>query len=129
MTTYQIVVKARGPTGPIGPPGPAGNAVVASFGFGDATPASVASLTAGQAIIAITVVILEPFDGVGSGIEVGVLGDPGRYMPASGNNPAAAGTYAAHPGVRLNADTEVLVSITPGAGATAGSGIVTISLQ
>lgn len=125
-TTYQIGVKARGPAGP---PGPAGTAITVPFAYGDATPAQMVTLAAGQALIAVTLVIIEPFDGIGAALEVGVVGDTDRFMSAAANLPGTAGIYISHPGALLASDTPVALSITPGAGARSGTGLLTISLQ
>lgn len=125
-----IFAGEQGPPGPTGPAGPPGSvAVEAAFAFGDATPASVTTALAGKLVYGVELYIKTPFDGVGAQIVVGDAGQADRLMAAAENDLFAVGGNHSTPSHAYAVDTPVLLSITPGAGATQGAGVIVLRIQ
>lgn len=116
-----------GPTGPAGPPGAV--AVEAAFAFGDATPAAIVTALAGKLVYGVELYIKTPFDGVGAQVVVGDAAIADRLMAVSDNDLGAVGGNHTTPSHAYAVDTPVLLSITPGAGATQGSGVIVLRVQ
>lgn len=125
-----IATGAQGPTGPIGPAGPAGAASVEiNFAFGDATPAPVVTALAGKLIYGVQLHIKVPFDGAGAALVVGDAVQANRLMAANENDVLSVGSNTTSPAYAYAVNTQILLGITPGAGATQGSGLLVISIQ
>ena len=128
-----IAAGAQGPTGAqgaIGPAGPAGAASVEiNFAFGDATPAPVVTALAGKLIYGVQLHIKVPFDGAGAALVVGDAAQANRLMAADENDVLSIGSNTTAPAYAYAADTQILLSITPGAGATQGLGLLVLSIQ
>lgn len=127
-TGQQGLPGAPGEQGEDGAPGVAGPSgegqyPVVPFSFGDA-PAIVMALTADNAgeVTDLLLEIETPFDGVGAQIAVGTPGQPELLMPAAMNDPGTAAIYQVSPHIRLAAGQPIYLTITPGVGATQGSG-------
>lgn len=120
----------QGPPGPTGPAGPPGSvAVEAAFAFGDATPAAVTTALAGKLVYGVELYIKTPFDGIGAQIVVGDAAQVDRLMAAEENDLLATGGNHSTPAHAYAVDTPILLSITPGAGATQGSGVIVLRIQ
>ena len=118
-----------GPQGAQGVAGTLGTIVTESqtnFAWGDATPAILLAVAAGVPIYRISLVILEPFDGNGAALSIGVTGDADLFMAANECDPKTAGVYSVTPGYKFATAGTIRLFITPGAGASKGNGIVTI---
>lgn len=118
-------VNVPGMQGPQGIPGAAatGDATaVIAFAFGDASPRVVFVATDDRVIPSVRVIFDTPFDGVGSGVAVGVAGNPELYMSYAGNDPAVATAFESEPDLTIPANMEILLSIRPGSGASKGAG-------
>ena len=100
--------------------------LVHSFAYGDATPAMVGTLPAGAVISAVTLIILTAFNGVSPALAVGDDGNDSRFMTAEQNDAGEAVAYTTSPGEKLSAAVTVRLSIQPGTGATAGSGLLIV---
>lgn len=100
--------------------------LVHAFAFGDATPAALGTIPAGALVSRVSLTVLTAFDGGGAALAVGDAGNSQRFLAAARCDPAQAATYTTSPGQRLAADTAVVLAITPGAGATAGSGLLIV---
>lgn len=116
-----------GATGPAGPPGAA--AVEIAFAYGDATPVALTTVTAGKLVYGVDIHIRTPFDGSGAALTVGDAGDMARLMAANENDPTAVGSYTTTPAYAYGSDTGLTLSITPGAGASQGAGILVLYIQ
>jgi hypothetical protein len=123
-----VVVKdtAVGPHGPPGEIGPSASEDQSNFSWGDATPAILFESEAGTTIYEISLVILEPFDGIGAALSIGVTGDPELFMAGDECDPKTAGVYSVTPGYKFAAAGTIRLFITPGAGASKGNGAVMI---
>lgn len=120
----------QGPAGPVGPPGPAGAASIEfNFAFGDATPATVVTALAGKMVYGVQLHIKVPFDGAGAALVVGDAAQANRLMAASENDVTAVGSNTTAPAYVYTVNTPILLGITPGAGATQGSGVLVLSIQ
>lgn len=95
---------------------------VVGFAYGDASPATIYTPSADAVFTLCRVVIDTPFDGAGAALAVGTAADPEILMPASNNGPAIAASFESTPDTIVDAGTDIRVTITPGAGATAGAG-------
>lgn len=128
---------APGATGPVGPPGAQGlpgvdgadtSAPGVSFSFGDATPVLIASLAVGRRISLARIDVYAPFDGLGASLSIGTLDSPELLMGVTLNDPKQAAGFEAVPMLPIPA-SDLYLFITPGSGASAGSGHVLIKAQ
>lgn len=130
--THVVDIGKQGPpgaTGPAGPPGSGSGVIEINFAFGDATPASLVTALAGKMIYGVKVHVKVPFDGVGAQVTIGDVGDLDRLMMATENDLTSVGSSETNPAFAYGSDTALLLSITPGAGASQGSGLVTLNIQ
>jgi len=121
---------AQGQRGLVGPQGPAGTPrIEVPFSFGDATPATLFTAKAGKLIQRITVFIERAFDGLTPVLTIGDATEPTALMGASENDPTDEAVYQVTPNLYYETDTEILLFITPGLGASQGSGLVVAEVQ
>jgi len=104
-----------------GPPG-AGTPTKLNFAFGDATPALIATAYANKHIIRIDILINTAFNGVNAAITVGDTGDNASIVSAEQLDLTTVGTYQINPNKVYGSNTIVNLYITPGAGASTGTG-------
>lgn len=97
-----------------------------AFSFNDANTSPVGTIPAGQLVKSVEVQILTAFDGTGAMLTVGDAGQVDRLLSAASIDAGDTGIYSGNPGYAYPVDTVVNVYITPGFGATAGAGWVTI---
>lgn len=116
--------------GPPGPPGAAGGASIEfPFAWGDASPRTVTVAGSAKLVYAVDIHISEAFDGTAPALTVGDGGSPARLMTATQNDPGAIGSYTSAPDHRYGTNTSIILTITPGVGATAGAGLLTLSVE
>lgn len=120
----QVVV--GGVQGPRGAPGV--GFVEVAFRYGDATPKPIVSIAADSFLKLARVYITEAFDGTGAALTLGDVDDPTRIMESGWIDPATLGETETAPGIRYDDPTQVLLFITPGAGATQGAGVVVLEV-
>lgn len=115
----------QGEDGAPGVAGPSGEGLypAISFGYGDA-PSIVMALTGTGAseVTEVSIEIETPFDGAGAQIHLGTPGDPDLLVQADQNDPSMAAVFQVSPHIRLDAGQPIYLTITPGAGASQGSG-------
>lgn len=117
------VAVAAGPQGPRGQAGSsAGVNPPINFAFGDASPAPVLTLATDSEIASVQLQIEQAFNGVGAQIRLGTAGQPGLLLDAWQNDPSSTGVYETTPRVQLPAGTALVLTITPGSGASTGTG-------
>jgi hypothetical protein len=102
---------------------------VLDFSFGDSSPAPVYTAPSGKLITSVRINIDTPFDGIGAALQVGIAGTPGQLMASSQNDPTVASAYETSPNRQYGAATAVILTITPGTGASAGSGQVVLTIE
>lgn len=114
-----------------GPPGVSGVQPMstANFAYGDATPAAIVTVPAGKRVYALRLFVEVPFDGMGASLSIGSSGNPEELMAAAENNLLEAGVYLVYPDKKYAGATPILLTITPGSGASAGSGQVQIDIE
>lgn len=125
-----VAIATPGVQGPKGDPGlsPAGLLPPINFAFGDATPATVAVLSDASEVMAVQLQIEEAFNGVGATIALGTAEDPELLLAAWQSDPSdAGGVFEVCPRVELPANTNLVLTIAPGAGATQGRGQLVLS--
>lgn len=96
-----------------------------AFAFGDATPAAIGTFTG--AVLRVSLLITEAFDGTGASLQIGTVGTPNLLMDSSENDPTEIGRYEANPAIELSSDSIVL-TIVPGSGASTGAGYVYLEI-
>ncbi|MBW4469318.1 MAG: hypothetical protein KME45_03540 [Stenomitos rutilans HA7619-LM2] len=111
--------------GPKGDPGSSG-LLKMPFAYGDASPIVVTSITG--FVFTAAIVITTPFNGIGAALRLGDAVQSDRLMNAAQNNPAFAAEYETNPGYGYTSATQLLFTITPGAGATQGAGYVLLEV-
>lgn len=122
-----IEVAAQGPAGPPGASG-AGSIEIA-FAFGDATPKVLLTAPANKTVYGAGLHIHTAFNGTGAALSIGDAGDPARLMAATANAPDQVASYLTSPNHRYGVPTALILTITPGGGATQGAGIVSLQVQ
>jgi hypothetical protein len=99
------------------------------FAWGDATPSTVGLVPANKIITRTQLAITAAFNGTAPALQVGFSGSLDALMPTTHNDPAALGIYETTPGVSFGTDKTILLSITPGSGASAGAGLLVVTFQ
>ena len=122
-----VEVLLAGPAGPRGADG--SGAIEMPFGYGDATPRLITTVPAGKFVYEVDLIITTAFNGVGAALAVGDAGIADRLLAIAENAPGTLGTYTTHPNVAYLVGTAVNLTITPGAGASQGAGIVRLIVQ
>lgn len=129
-----IASVAVGPQGPKGEPGASGTGALSpiNFAFGDATPAPVLVLPAPGPVevTGVSLQIEEAFDGEGAQVCLGTADAPELLMPGWANAPGQVGVYELTPRVELPGGATLILTLTPGVGATRGRGqfVVTVAI-
>ena len=99
------------------------------FNYGDASPRLLFNAPANKAIINVSILILTSFNGTGATLSVGTLASPQLIMASTDNAPSILSTWSNNPNTVFGINTGVYLTITPGSGATQGSGLITITVQ
>lgn len=115
----------QGPEGPPGPPGATGGSFDVAFSYGDASPVLIGVLNG--VVISASVVIQTPFNGVLPTLSIGTLTQPSLIMTSAGVFPDELGRFESNPGVTVN--DSLYLYITPGLGASQGSGVVYLEVS
>lgn len=97
------------------------------FDYGDASPKNLITIPADKIIQSVSIIIMTPFDDT-STLSIGDAGDVDRLMETTDNYTEEAGTYTVEPAYKYGINTQLTLSITPGA-STAGHGLVVITYQ
>lgn len=122
-----VTVVSLGIQGPPGAAGPSGAAAApVNFSFGDASPAVISSGQPAQIILQINVNVITPFNGVGASVSVGTVASPSLFVASSQLDLSTATEFEITVGLPLAANTNIIATITPGQGATAGAGWILI---
>lgn len=103
--------------------------IQATHSYGDSTPAILGTVPANHTILSVEIAVIVPFDGVGAALAVGISGDIDDLMTTSQNDPTTQATYGTMPAITYGVDKQLILSITPGAGATQGQAIISISYE
>ncbi len=124
-----VTAIVTGPKGDKGDKGDTGSSisVQTSFAWGDATPLMLGTCPAGRVVVNVMIAIMTPFDGASPSLTIGDDADNSRLMTAAENDPTNADLYVATPLHEYVASTYMKLWITPGGGASAGTGTVFIT--
>lgn len=126
----EITVLEVAEQGPSGPPGANGSGGIEfPFAWGDASPRQIMVAAAGKLIYSVQIHISTAFNGVGAALTVGDAALPNRLMDANQSDPGTTGTFTAAPLRKYGAATPLLLTITPGAGASAGAGLLALFIE
>ncbi len=98
---------------------------VIDFTFGDASPSPIYTITENAANVLLRIVIRVPFNGVGAALSLNAVSGP-TLLPSSAVAPSLVGGYESAPDAVLVAGDVIRLVITPGSGATAGSGSIIV---
>jgi hypothetical protein len=96
-----------------------------NFSYGDVTTQTIYALIAGQRITQVEIVFDVAFNVV-STISVGDSGNTQRLMTTGQNNPLSTDVYATTPFYKYASNTNILLTLNTGMGATQGSGVVIV---
>lgn len=97
-----------------------------NFAYGDVSPARIAAVPLGGMITQVDIIILTPFNGVGAWLSVGDGGDHSGLMSVGQNDPKTIATYSTFPALTYVSMTDIFLYLAPGAGASAGRGVLLI---
>ncbi len=100
-----------------------------AFSYGDASPEFIVTIPAGKVIASVQLSISTPFDGTGAVLTVGDSITADSLMSAVDNDPSVMGSSTTYPCSFYGTSTQALLSITPGAGATQGAGVIILTFQ
>lgn len=124
------LVGAQGPKGDDGDAGSGSSGVTYhSFAYGDSSPSTLETVAAGKAIINAKILVEEAFNGTGAALKLGDASDSESVMAAADNDPATVGTYETSPAKSWGSSTALRLTITPGSGASTGSGVVVLQVE
>ena len=122
------VESPRGRTGDTGNSG-TGVAIQYNFAFGDATPATIATVAAGKAVYRVECCITESFDGIGATVLVGDATVNDRLLSTEHVDLTTIGQYQSNPAHEYLAQAVVQLRIIPGANASSGAGFILIYIE
>jgi len=130
FTNANITVNAKGLVTAASSGAPPGETVTTvAFAWSDISTFPLFTVPAGKIVFGVELIIATPFNGTSPALTVGDAGDTDRLMTTVQNNPAAVGTYSSTPSHVYGSPTVVNLYITPGSGASAGSGYAVIRTQ
>lgn len=96
-----------------------------NFSYGDVTTQTIYQALAGQRITRVEIGFDVAFD-VASTLSVGDSGNTQRLMATGQNNPLSTDVYSSHPFYKYVSNTNILLTLNTGIGASAGSGSVIV---
>lgn len=96
-----------------------------NFSYGDVTTQTIFQALAGQRITRVEVVFDTAFN-VASSLSVGDSGNTQRLMATDQNFPLLGGAWGSHPFHKYASNTNVLLTLNAGSGATQGAGTVIV---
>lgn len=102
--------------------------VVVPFSFATPSPFDLASVGPSAPVVRAGIRIDVGFDGVGASLEIGTAASPALILGPGENLPAVPDQYENDAVVTFGAPATLQLRITPGAGATRGSGVVYFEL-
>ena len=97
--------------------------------YGDASPGPLMTIPAGKAVLSCQIIVLQAMNGTGAALSVGSAAGYTDIMNSTDNVPTSLSTWSVEPNTVFGVNTSIFLSIIPGAGATAGSGLISITVQ
>lgn len=120
--------RVYGINGGAGPISPDKTWIGENFIFSDASPKKVFTVPAGYSIITCQIIIITAFDDVATTLKVGTLALNNKYMNDTANVPTESGEYETNPYQAVLVDTDIYLTLSPGA-SIQGSGVVQMELD
>jgi hypothetical protein len=99
------------------------------FQYGNASPKPLVIIPANKLVLSCSIRITEAFDGVGATLQVGSAATPYDVMEQTDNAPGVLSSWSVNPNTVYGTDTEIYLTLNMGAGATAGAGLLILSVQ
>jgi hypothetical protein len=96
-----------------------------NFSYGDVTTQTIYQAIAGQRITRVEIGFDVAFN-VASTLSIGDSGNTQRLMTTGQNNPLSTDVYATTPFYKYASNTDILLTLNTGMGATQGSGVVIV---
>jgi hypothetical protein len=123
-----VAVGTRGAQGARGLQGYSGAGLIPpiAFAWGDAA-GSVYAPTETGTLATVRVVVTVPFDGNGAQLMLGTAGTPDAALAAADNDLSVAGEYEVTSDLNLAMAEDLILTITPGFGASQGAGFLFLS--
>lgn len=109
--------------------GSASSFIEVPFSYGDASPKLLGIIASGKMVLNCSVRIINPFNGTSAALSVGSSGTPDDIMATGDNYPGIQSTWSNNPNTIYGSDTNVYLTINSGADATAGSGLLVLTIQ
>jgi hypothetical protein len=97
------------------------------FDHGDASPKPLFIIDADRIIESVTIILMTAFNATSS-LQIGTATTPNILFDVTDINTQATGTYTTEPATKFAANTQLILTITPGA-TTQGNGLVSINYQ
>ena len=97
-----------------------------AFAWGDVSEREIFSLLAGAVIAEVNVWMLEEFNGVGPVLTIGRPADTDELMNTTEVDPTILSSFSTRPGKEYLFGESVKLYMTPGAGASAGRGVLSV---
>jgi hypothetical protein len=99
------------------------------FNYGDASPKPLGIVLANKLVLSCSIRITTAFDGIGATLKVGSATTPDDIMTDTDNSPGVMSSWSSNPNTVYGVDESVYLTINMGAGATAGSGLLILTVQ
>ena len=99
------------------------------FTFASPSPVPLCALPAGSVVTRTATLITQPFDGVGAAVEIGTLATPGLIAAPGDVDVAVADSFDFPQLIEVLVSSCIVLTIVPGAGATAGAGLFIVNLK
>lgn len=98
------------------------------FSFDSPSPLSLGTITANKTLRSVSVHVQTAFDDVAATLAIGISGDADSLMDETAILPLLVESFTVRPGTSFGSDTELFLTITPGA-STEGSGYVELEFD
>ena len=111
-----------------GPAGPSGSlaAPPIAFGFGDASPRTVATVASAVLVLSVRINVSLAFNGVAPSFRLGTAALPELLVAAAQLDLGTATEFEINPNGALAAGAAIVLTLAPGAGSTQGAGWIVI---
>ncbi|MDN5939261.1 MAG: hypothetical protein L0H83_11440 [Salinisphaera sp.] len=119
-----------GPPGPQGDPGADASGAIApvAFAFGDA-PTVLYTPAVASAVVRVRVRVTAAFNGLGATLTLGTAADPDAFVTSADLDLGGVMEYELTPDAAVAAGEGIVLTITAGTGATAGTGVVLLTIR
>ena len=110
-----------------GDTGAAGQSIApVNFAYGDSSPRIIIPALTSKIVLAVNINITTPFDGAGASLSIGTLANPALLVDPMQLDLSVATEFEINPNVKFTTPADIYLTITPGAGATQGTGWIVV---